>query len=284
MVDVPTFDEFMGPTIVALRQLGGSATIEEIYEAVVEKMGLTDEQLEVQVTPHGSKYSVRSRMGWARTYLRKADCLTNSARGVWALTQRGQNEDPEPRAVVTFVKTGRWPDPSGPAALTDDPQIESDDEGGEESWRDTALAMVRGIPPAAFERLCQRVLRECGFVEVEVTGRSGDGGIDGRGILRLQRVVSFQVLFQCKRYQGSVGPHEIRDFRGAMIGRSDKGLFITTGTFTRGAHDEATRDGAPPIDLIDGNQFVELLKDLQLGVHTELVEVTRVETDWFHTL
>jgi restriction system protein len=117
-----------------------------------------------------------------------------------------------------------------------------------------------------------------------VTGRSGDGGIDGIGILRLQRVVSFQVLFQCKRWQGTVGPKEIRDFRGAMVGRSDKGLFLTTGSFSRAAQEEATRDGAPPIDLIDGERLADLLKDLRLGVQTEMIEKVDVNEAWFDSI
>jgi restriction system protein len=140
-----------------------------------------------------------------------------------------------------------------------------------------------GLSPAAFERLAQRVLREAGFLKVEVTGRSGDGGIDGSGVLRVN-LLSFQVLFQCKRYQGSVGPSAIRDFRGAMVGRTDKGLFITTVTFTPDAIQEATRDGAPAIELIDGDQLCDLLKQLKLGVRTELVEKMSVEPIWFDDL
>src|SRR5205807_2837236 len=98
-------------------------------------------------------------------------------------------------------------------------------------WKDDLLALLRALSPDAFERLAQRVLREAGFLKVEVKGRSGDGGIDGIGVLRVN-LLSFQVLFQCKRYQGSVGAGAIRDFRGAMIGRSDKGLVLTTGAFT----------------------------------------------------
>jgi restriction system protein len=116
---------------------------------------------------------------------------------------------------------------------------------------------------------------------VEVTGRSGDGGIDGRGIARIHGLMSFHVLFQCKRYKGSVGAGDIRDFRGAMMGRADKGLFITTGTFTPAAVKEATRDGAPPIDLLDGNDFAEKLKELGIGVSTKTVEVYTVDEAWF---
>jgi len=147
-------------------------------------------------------------------------------------------------------------------------------------WRDKLLALLRAMDPSAFERLCQRLLRESGFVKVEVTGRSGDGGIDGTGILQLS-LMSFHVLFQCKRYQGSVGSGAVRDFRGAMMGRTDKGLVITTGTFSPDARREATRDGAPPIDLIDGESLCEKLKELKLGVEIRIVEETAIKTDWF---
>ena len=129
-----------------------------------------------------------------------------------------------------------------------------------------------------------RLLRESGFVQVEVTGRSGDGGIDGKGIIKLQNVLSYHVVFQCKRYKESVGAGAIRDFRGAMIGRADKGLFITTGAFTRDAIKEATRDGASPIDLIDGEDLVDMLKQLRLGVEVRMVEEVDVNTAWFENI
>jgi restriction system protein len=140
------------------------------------------------------------------------------------------------------------------------------------------------LAPAAFERLVQRVLRESRFTQVEVTGRSGDGGIDGRGIARINGLMSFHVLFQCKRYKGSVGAGEMRDFRGAMMGRADKGLFITTGTFSPAAVKEATRDGAPPIDLLDGTEFADKLRELGIGVSTKTVEVYTVDEDWFSNI
>jgi restriction system protein len=143
------------------------------------------------------------------------------------------------------------------------------------------VLLTQKLSPAGFEKLVQRVLRESGFTQVEVTGRTGDGGIDGRGIARIHGLMSFHVLFQCKRYKGSVSAGEIRDFRGAMVGRADKGLFISTGTFSPAAIKEATRDGAPPIDLIDGTEFAEKLKELGLGVRKEIVEVPKVDEKWF---
>lgn len=152
----------------------------------------------------------------------------------------------------------------------------------ETSWKETlSNVLTQKIDPSAFERLIQRLLRESGFVQVEVTGRTGDGGIDGKGIARIHGFMSFHVLFQCKKYKGSVGASEIRDFRGAMVGRADKGLFITTGTFTPAALKEATRDGAPPIDLVDGDELADKLKEFELGLKRELVEKITVDENWF---
>ena len=153
-----------------------------------------------------------------------------------------------------------------------------------DNWKELLLSKLFQITPAAFERLAQRILRESGFIQVEVTGKTGDGGIDGKGIVRISGFLSFHVIFQCKRYRGSVTPSQIRDFRGAMQGRADKGLFITTGTFTREAIKEATRDGATAIDLIDGELLCEKLKELKLGVETEFVEKVNVKEDWFNNL
>ncbi|HMQ43171.1 MAG TPA: restriction endonuclease, partial [Mariniflexile sp.] len=143
--------------------------------------------------------------------------------------------------------------------------------------------ITENLTPSAFERLIQRVLREKGFTQVEVTGRTGDGGIDGRGIAKINGILSFHIIFQCKKYQGKskVGAKDIRDFRGAMVGRTDKGLFITTASFTREAIFEATRDGAPAIDLMDGEKLAEKLKELNLGLKVELKEFVRVDKDWF---
>jgi restriction system protein len=161
--------------------------------------------------------------------------------------------------------------------------IENEGESIPRDWTETLLDELGRITSDAFERLCQRLLRESGFTKVEVTGRAGDGGIDGYGILRV-KLVSFQVLFQSKRWKGSVGSNTIRDFRGAMIGRADKGLVITTGTFTKDARTEATRDGAPAIDLVDGDDLCQLLKELQIGVQVQLVEEVTLDLQALSTI
>jgi restriction system protein len=264
------------PTVEALQMLGGSGTTEEIYDKVIQILALSDEVLNV---PHGdtSHNEVQYRLAWSRTYLKKYGLLENSARGVWALTATAINLDNlNPREIV---KTVRGADKVKSVTKSDrDRPIVPDEEL---AWHQQLHKVLLSMEPAAFERLTQRLLRESGFIQVEVTGKSGDGGIDGIGIARINGFLSFHVLFQCKRYQGSVSPSQIRDFRGAMQGRTDKGLFITTGTFSRDAIREATRDGAPPIDLIDGEQLVQRLKDLGLGVKIEMVETVEVDTDWF---
>jgi restriction system protein len=275
---IPTFDALMNPLIQAIKSLGGSGTIEEINSKVAEIAGLTDAQLEVLHNPiQGGVTQVEYRLGWSRTYLKQFGILENSSRGVWALTSAGSKIDHvDEKEVARVVRANRR---------------KAHDEEGEEpvvatNWRDELLDILTKMPPSAFERLAQRMLRESGFTQVEVTGRSGDGGIDGKGIMRLGGLLSFHVIFQCKRWQGSVSAGQVRDFRGAMVGRADKGLLITTGTFTKDAIREATRDGAPAIDLVDGEQFLDKLRELELGVSVRKVEVEEVtvKQEWFSSI
>lgn len=272
---MPTYDSMMNPLLNALRDLGGSGTIAEINARTIEILGIPEDLQEVIHDPaRGSMTEVEYRLAWTRTYLKKYGLLENSARGVWALTVRGREETVvDPSAVVRYV---RDLDKKGREPVTSDEEIEL-------TWRDELLTALQNMDPSAFERLIQRLLRESGFTQVEVTGRSGDGGIDGKGIMRLGGLLSFHVIFQCKRYRGSVTVSQVRDFRGAMVGRADKGLLITTGNFTKDAVLEATRDGAPAIDLIDGDLLMDKLQELGLGVTTKQVVVEQVAVDgeWF---
>jgi len=283
-MEVPRFYELIQPTFSALHHLGGSGSIGEIVQQVIEALRLPAEVVE---EPHtrGNRTKLEYRLAWARTYLKKTGYITNSDRGVWSLTGDGRSAtNVDPTIIVSDVRQQ--------SSLTDtevkdevnregDPEIladASDTELG--SWRDDLLEALLEISPDAFERLCQRILRESGFIEVEVTGRSGDGGIDGHGIVRVAGLISFNVLFQAKRVAGSVGSNVVRDFRGAMTGRADNGLIISTGRFTRDAWKEATRDGAPSIDLIDADLLVTKLKELGLGVKTKHVEAVEIDYGW----
>lgn len=280
-VTIPSFDVLMNPVLQALKQLGGSGTNEEIRDEVADILQLSDAQLEVLRDPHKSgRTVVEERLAWAKSYLKKYGVLENSSRGVWALTSEGSKVSRvDPRRVIRSVQRQRR---EASEAATEDEGSEAD----EETWRQQLASVLLNMEPGAFERLIQRMLRESGFVQVEVTGRTGDGGIDGMGIMRLGGLLSFHVLFQCKRWKNPVSASVVRDFRGAMVGRTDKGLIVTTGTFTSDAKREATRDGAPAIDLVDGEQLLDKLKDLSLGVKTEIVQVEKVtiDADWFSGL
>lgn len=270
------------PTIQAVQMLGGSGTIEEIYDKVVHLLNLPDKVLEI---PHGttSQSEVEYRLAWSRTYLKKYGLLQNSARGVWSLASTSIDLNTlDAKDIVRAVREADKSNTSTEDAVTNN-DVSVDDIGTLEelAWHQQLHKTLLSLDPSAFERLAQRLLRESGFIQVQVMGKTGDGGIDGVGIARISGFLSFHVLFQCKRYQGAVSASQIRDFRGAMQGRTDKGLFITTGTFTRDAIKEATRDGAPPIDLIDGEQLVQRLKELGLGVKITMIEAVEIDTEWF---
>jgi restriction system protein len=297
----PDLPSMMLATIEALKTLGGSAGLHELDEQVIESEGITEEEQSI-LMPDGNSTKLKYYLRWARTYLKRGNALNNSKRGVWGLTSKGEDLSTldETRAIYDQVtleereraKAKREARDSSNVPIDEqlntDGTNESDDElladgDKSENWKAELLKIVKVMDPAAFERLSQRLLREAGFSKVEVRGKSGDGGIDGVGVLRVN-LVSFQIYFQCKRYKGSVGSKEIRDFRGASVGRADKGLFITTGTFTTQAADEAIRDGAPAIDLIDGDRLCDLLKEFGLGVGTELIEQVNIDSEWFSSV
>jgi restriction system protein len=289
---LPKVEDFYVPTMKALRHLGGSASIDEIQDRLTETEGLTQEQLD-QLYPTSGAQIVPDRMSWARSYLKIAGLLASGGRGIWVLTDEGRQAvenlaDADLHRLVVQAgnahnaKLAADKKAKQAAAISDQPAkppseglVFEASSGDDPAWTEALLQVLRTMDPAAFERLAQRLLRESGFVKVQVTGKSGDGGIDGSGVLRMN-LISFQVLFQCKRYQGSVGAGTVRDFRGAMQGRADKGLIITTANFTADARKEATRDGAPSIDLIDGEALCLLLKEKELGVRVRPVVTEEV--------
>ena len=286
--DIPTFDELLVPTIKALQELGGSGSIEEINSKVYVIAEISDETLQAPHGLEGTVSEVDYRLAWSRTYLKKFGLLENSSRGIWALSKSDITiNELDPIEIVKAVREQSKLAPSKTKTTSTEQQIENEitkEVDNLEGWKEQLLDVLYNITPAAFERLSQRLLRESGFFQVEVTGKVGDGGIDGKGIVRVSGLLSFHVIFQCKRYKGSVTHSQIRDFRGAMQGRADKGLVITTGTFTREAIKEATRDGAPPIDLIDGEMLCDKLKELKLGVETKLIESVDIKNEWFNSL
>ena len=275
---VPSTTDFFWPTLQVFQEAGGALTNEESADQVIERMGLTEEQ---QAVTYRNGSLAAYRVAWARTNLKRCGYLTNEDRAVWAITPEGRaatEEDLKQR----LREVRRADRKAREARAADD---EGDEDLGEPTWQDQLLDLMATMPPDAFERLCGRILRKAGFVNVEVLGRPSDGGIDGVGVYRLS-LVSFRVYFQCKRYASAVRASTVRDFRGAMVGRGDQGLLITTSHFTRDAENEAEREGATPIELVDGKRLCELMLEHRIGLTaTERVEYdVSVNPEYFQTV
>jgi len=284
--DTQRFYRYFGPLLDALRDLGGSGTPDEVAEKIAENNNLSDELQNELIASGQSRF--RNQVAWARFYLVREGLVDSSKRGVWNLTQRGQSThltlEQSRELTRKWVRISReqrrakqGPTLLAPETVNDNRKSQRPAEIGEvndsaaeiaasDDHRSALLRLLLSLPPAGFERLSQRLLRESRFTQVVVTGRSGDGGIDGYGTLQINPLVSFKVLFQCKRYAGAITPSQVRDFRGAMAGRADKGIVITTGTYTAEARREASRDGVPAIELIDGEKLIAMLEELELGL------------------
>lgn len=283
--NLPEFAQWINPVLAALRELGGSGRPQEVIERVAKDEEVSDAILDQQNQTGGPRFA--NQVHWARYFLAESGLIDRTRRGVWALTELGTSagrlSPAELRALVSEVhgrSRGQRPRGTGAreASVGDLRQTQESEsplhlsiesappDSGSGGYRARLTDILGSLSPSGFERLCQRLLREAGFEQVTVTGRSNDGGIDGHGVLSLNAFVSFRVLFQCKRYTGTVSPAQVRDFRGAMQGRADKGIILTTGSFTAEARREASRDGAPPIELVDGEKLIDLFAELELGL------------------
>lgn len=261
----PQFLKYLIPIVESLQDLGGSGTASEIIDLAIDKLGITEK--EQQATIKNGESRVRNQAQWARLYLAKGGYISASQRGIWTLTKKGIDEPLTDDKAMEIIREQRKIYRLGKQTAKKIVKPKEDVEDQPNLFPEEGLlSVLLKLPPDGFERVCQRLLREAGFQEVKVTGKSSDGGIDGYGILEVNPFVSFNVLFQSKRYKGAVSASQVRDFRGAMQGRADKGIIITTGSFTSDAKKEARRDGAPPIELVDGEKLVEMFEKLNLGV------------------
>jgi restriction system protein len=274
----PQFVKYFRPVIDALKELGNSGTPSEVREIIAKKFNLSDDELNETMASGTPRFL--NQVAWARFYLNKAGYIASSKRGVWSLTEKGQASNLTDEQALEIFQTIQDQFQTAYRAQQEEEteEVVAPPDVGflpTSDYRTALIEKIRSLPPVGFEKLAQRLLRESGFQQVEVTGRSGDGGIDGKGILQVSPLLSFQVIFQCKRYSGTVTPSQIRDFRGAMMGRADKGIFLTTGTFTAEARKEASRDGVPPIELVDADKLVRMFEELELG----LIPKTTYEID-----
>ena len=281
----PTYTELIIPTYDALKQLGGSGTNNEIYERVIGDLNLSDEVLDEPHLGSLNQSEVEYQLAWARTYLKNYGIIVNSARSVWSITSEYASELTVSAKEIVAFTVQKNAKKREMAKSNDKPEDDIDSNDDVEfpdevkPWRQQLANVLQNMDPYGFERLSQRLLRECGFTQVSVTKKSGDGGIDGTGKLKINGIVSFNVAFQCKRYKGLVSSGDIRDFRGSLTTDIEKGIFITTGSFSKAAKDEATTPGKKQIDLIDGEEFISKLAEYSIGVKE--VKTYEIDEDFF---
>ena len=274
---IPRYNKLIMPAFTALKELGGSGTNDEILNQVIKDLNIPDEVADITHMGKVNQNELSYQLAWARTYLSKYGVIQNSARSVWSITPNFVGVDVlDEKEIVASVVKKNAEKRNKPATVTttedspeDDDPTNDDEEFPDEikPWKEKLAEILQTMDPYGFERLTQRVLRECGFSQVEVTKKSGDGGIDGTGKLKINGIFSFNVAFQCKRYSGVVGAPDIRDFRGSLTTNIEKGLFITTGTFSKAAREEACSPGKQQIDLLDGEEFINKLTEYEIGVH-----------------
>ena len=287
----PTYRELIVPTYEALIELGGSGTNSEICDKVIQKMNLPDEIVDESHLGNNNQTELEYQLAWARTYLKNYGVIERSARSVWSLTSvySDGSKSIDPKIVLDFTAQKYAKKKSAKSAVSASPNYagsipEDDTQIPDENrpWRTKLSEVLMNMDPYGFERLSKRVLRECGFTQVEVTKKSADGGIDGTGKLKINGIFSFNVAFQCKRYKGLVGAGDIRDFRGSLTTDIEKGVFITTGTFSKAAREEASNPGKQQIDLIDGDDFINKLAEFQIGVRP--VTDYEIDEDFFYSI
>jgi restriction system protein len=266
------FTKWLNPVLVALKELGGSGRPKEVIEKVAKNENIPDKIREETIKNGSSKFD--NQVAWARQYLVYEGLIDNSKRGVWTLTPLGQKttltEDDAHKIFLKRVAIFQELRKDKGNEETKE-ELEEIVENQIDSDNTNLLELLKSISPTGFEHLCKRLLREHGFDNLEVTQRSRDGGIDGYGTLEINPFISLRIIFQCKRYKGTVSREKVGDFRNAVMGRADKGIIITTGTFSEDAKREADRDGVIPIDLIDGKKLVELFEQVELGLKQKIV-------------
>jgi restriction system protein len=262
----PGFIKLFGPLLDTLRELGDSGRPKEITERMASRLRLSADELN-RTNKNGQSHFANA-VAWSRFYLAKDGLIDTSRRGVWALTERGRLAKPDhAEALRIFQRIARIFQ-RRPTGGDNEEEHTPPDESQDSGFHREMAKVLQSLSANGFERLCQRILRELGFEEVVVSGRSGDGGIDGHGTLRVNRLISDRVLFQCKKHAEQISPNYIREFRGSMNGRAERGIFLATSRFSAEAKREANRDGAVPIEMVDLDGLISLLIELRLGVRT----------------
>jgi restriction system protein len=282
------FVKWMGPILDVLRQLGGSGTPKEVVEGIIESLQIPEAKVEEKLKSGMPRF--HNQVYWARQYLVWEGFLDSTKKGIWTLTPAAQNLTlSEEESRVIFLKWVKIYADRRKNKITSETkdyknieEIDIDESTSEkENHRQGLIRILRSMSYQNFEKFSLLLLRENDFEDLKLTGGSKDEGIDGMGILRINPFVSFRVMFQCKKYgeKNSVSRVHIADFRNAMLGRADKGIFITTSYFTKDAEKEASREGVPPVELVDADKLIEMIEKTELGVKP--ITTFEIDHDFF---
>ncbi|MDI9429079.1 MAG: restriction endonuclease [Spirochaetota bacterium] len=284
--DIPRAKDLIHPTVEALKNLGGSGTNAEILEEIIRINKVPDEVADISHLGSTRMTELSYQAAWARTYLKQYGIIENSAHAVWSITAEYSRKDiPEAKAIIAYSQTRSKGGTRQVTQEPDDHEQHDEERGypeGVRPWEERLEEILHSMDPFGFERLAQRILRECGFSHVEVTKKTGDGGIDGTGKLKINGIFSFNIAFQCKRYRDQVGPAEIRNFRGSLTTDIEKGVFITTGRFSKAAREEASKPGKQQIDLIDGDELIAKIAEFGIGVKE--VKTYEIDEEFFDSI
>ncbi|HDQ06373.1 MAG TPA: hypothetical protein ENN36_06610 [Candidatus Bathyarchaeota archaeon] len=236
------------PLLEVLVELGGQGKTMEIYPLVTRKFpSIRDEDLSEVLPSGGNKWT--NRIQWVRLSLIDKGEMVSPSRGIWAITDKGRKrvetkEDTETK--VNFIELY---------------------EEYETAFRSQLLDKLHELTPRQFEIFSRKLLQAYGFVQVNVTNLTSDGGIDGYGKFRLG-LATMNVAFQCKRWQGNIGRPEVDKFRGAIQGEFEQGVFFVTSDFTQQAKDASLKKGAVPIILLNGESIVDIMMQKGIGVES----------------
>lgn len=298
---IPDYQTCMLPFLRHLAD-GTEHTLRDAEDSLAAQFQLTPAE-RAQLLPSGQQGIFRNRIGWARTYLKKALLLESPRRGVFRLTDRGRKvlESNPTRIDVKYLEqfpefvefrdaprpeNGATPAPNLlQSATTPEETIEAAHLGLRKQLAAELLSRILACSPTFFEQLVVELLVKMGYGGSrrdagERIGQTGDGGVDG--IIKEDRLGLDTILIQAKRWQGSVGRPEIQKFVGALQGqRAKKGVFITTSSYTAEATDYATRIDTKVV-LIDGEQLAGLMIDFDVGVSPAATYVVkRIDSDYF---
>ena len=267
---IPSEKDIELPLLQEIEAAGGEARPSDLYDKVARHFP--------QLTPSDQKLSHQrsglliwaNRVAWARQHLVNKGELDASIRGTWEITEKG-------RARLGVVSPPSLPSPPPTPTLSTIGELLDKER---QQVRTQLHELLMNLHPQQFEEFAAKLLESLGFTDVEVTKFVGDGGIDGYGNLEMG-VVKVKAAFQVKRWRHNVPPAEINQFRGAILGEFDQGIFITTSDFSDEAKRISSRRGVVPIVLINGDRILNIMLEKGLGVRQEPLAVTRIDEEFF---